>query len=849
MELNLTISRRENKLDGIVLYEPVDLVILDKLLWSDLLQETIRPGKDKIVQYPNEHTYLKKYRENINEETGLARVQYKRHADIPYGRSNPVRALGLYQIRREIRHTLAGSNFVDIDIDNAHPTMLKQVLEANEIECPYLSNYVEMRSEWIKNIQRDFCIAELSTVKELKGHLKEIKMKEIAKNLIIRILYGGGYVAWRKDFGIDTEIPIPDDILKLIEEVREVTRQIRRSNPDLVTLVQDHKAKQGKSDYNLDATVASYFLQEKEVIILETIFTYCVEKNYIRRDTCVLCADGLMIEKCLYKESLVQELHEVVLHFTGFNLNFSIKAMDQGYEKILDKHLRFALHERTFSTGLLAEYFRMMFSNRFVNVKGKLYSYNGYFWVMEDAKKHSGLHNFVDTTFHDHLVKMITPLIHAQKGRIAANDVKDLEEILKEELKSLEGFLGRVNKHLRNVTTRRATVDDIMNKLVKNSVEFDENPYLLAFNNGVYDLQKGNWIDPCYSQYISMTTGWNWEMHYPEYKKLEFDSLLNSIMPKGPKQDLLLISLASSLIGQLIEKLFVWLGTGGNGKGLLADLVKKAIGLYAYTLPPNVLLAPIKEGGNPEVAGAHNKRFVVCQEPDDNQRMSTSALKVLTGESEINCRMLYSNDTVMKNKVSFFLQCNEMPKMDIVDGAVERRLLITEFSSKFVEKTKFDEMTPQQREEQNIFLADPYYKSRAFQEEFKQALMIILMGKATELIANGLKLPDTPIEVLRRTQAYLETSDDVYSWILENYELDPDHSEVIYLTDLYTQYTRSDSFELMTKKQKKECTQRKFVAKLKENIHLNSKIRLAKTRFNGVQQTKDYLLGFKKIRP
>jgi hypothetical protein len=43
------------------------------------------------------------------------------------GGVNPKNSLGLFSIRREIRHTLSKQRYVDLDIDNCHPVILNQI--------------------------------------------------------------------------------------------------------------------------------------------------------------------------------------------------------------------------------------------------------------------------------------------------------------------------------------------------------------------------------------------------------------------------------------------------------------------------------------------------------------------------------------------------------------------------------------------------------------------------------------------------------------------------------------------------------------------------------------------------
>ena len=47
--------------------------------------------------------------------------------------------------------------------------------------------------------------------------------------------------------------------------------------------------------------------------------------------------------------------------------------------------------------------------------------------------------------------------------------------------------------------------------------------------------------------------------------------------------------------------MFIGTGAGGNGKSLLNSLMMKAIGQYGYKIPSSTLLAPIKDGGNPQM--------------------------------------------------------------------------------------------------------------------------------------------------------------------------------------------------------------------------------------------------------
>jgi hypothetical protein len=157
--LNLTLTRSKNILDGITLYEPVDVSILDKLINSTLLNEGWYEKVKGTIQTEKEQ--LLKYRDLI--EDGRAKVLYKR-SNNPFGRSNPINGLGLFLIRREIRHTLMSDSMEDIDIDCCHHVLLEQILTFNNIKCDNLRKYKENRDEYLKKVQDHYSIDKLPEV-------------------------------------------------------------------------------------------------------------------------------------------------------------------------------------------------------------------------------------------------------------------------------------------------------------------------------------------------------------------------------------------------------------------------------------------------------------------------------------------------------------------------------------------------------------------------------------------------------------------------------------------------------------------------------------------------------------
>ena len=133
---SLTLHPSKTTIRDITIYEPVDVVALEKLLKSDLLRTTFN-NKVAGEIYDSERQQLKAYAKLIDDEH--AKVTYKKKS--AYGRSNPKKGLGLFNIRREVRQTLVKHCMVDIDIQNCHLAILEQVCIRFGVPCDHLTHY------------------------------------------------------------------------------------------------------------------------------------------------------------------------------------------------------------------------------------------------------------------------------------------------------------------------------------------------------------------------------------------------------------------------------------------------------------------------------------------------------------------------------------------------------------------------------------------------------------------------------------------------------------------------------------------------------------------------------------
>ncbi len=130
---SLTLLKKENNiLNNIVCIETINHTLYKLLLSSNLLRMDLIY---KNINMP-EKKHLLNYLSNSITDNKI-KVKYIKD---DYGRSNPYKSCGLHNIKKEIRHTISIEYYEDIDIINAHPTILQQILKHNNINCYYLSD-------------------------------------------------------------------------------------------------------------------------------------------------------------------------------------------------------------------------------------------------------------------------------------------------------------------------------------------------------------------------------------------------------------------------------------------------------------------------------------------------------------------------------------------------------------------------------------------------------------------------------------------------------------------------------------------------------------------------------------
>jgi P4 family phage/plasmid primase-like protien len=270
----------------------------------------------------------------------------------------------------------------------------------------------------------------------------------------------------------------------------------------------------------------------------------------------------------------------------------------------------------------------------------------------------------------------------------------------------------------------------------------DTNKMLLGFTNGVLDLTQKVFRDGKPTDYITMTTGYD----YVEQSTSKVDTYFNQVFVKDELRYYALNFLASCLEGKnKRKKALFWTGFGDNSKSILENIVQQTFGNYAGTLPVSYFIGKTK-GATPELNKVKQCRIVFTNEPSPKDELDVGLFKELTGNDEIQTRQLYkeSDKTTSSVMFKFVVLCNKEPKIDSNDVATWNRIRVLPFESKFTDNP--DEKSEYEFKKNDDFVIDL---------ELKQAFMTKLFS----LYKNGFDLfePELVKQATRNFQAKNDT--------------------------------------------------------------------------------------------
>ena len=349
--------------------------------------------------YDAERKRIRKYCDMANKNKNKIKIDYVKKTK--YGRYYPKDGslISATYMWRKLRSSLFSDTEYDLDIKSCHFQLLINELRKEKFELENLQYLINNRDELFKSFLIDEdCIKQYND-----DNKKDYTKKDIIKKLLTRILYGGLYENWLKEFNLtDDDVKIPKWYYDAKEDIKQgINVLIRRERYNEINIFDDikldilqdkkiewdeqqiidckkDKRKKPKAfninDYQVPQPkiIARYF-QELESKTIDNTYNF-IKKTFKIRPT-AYCYDGLQ-----YRKSDISNIDEFIDTINkNTDVVFEVKAFD-------DKLTGFKKYKEPIFFD--ADEFKMLFTssaqqNYFNKYYFKIHSLNGMCYLNE----------------------------------------------------------------------------------------------------------------------------------------------------------------------------------------------------------------------------------------------------------------------------------------------------------------------------------------------------------------------------------------------------------------------------------------------------------------------------------
>jgi len=776
------------------------------------------------IPYKTELDQMIKYKDCYNKKLKKFSVSFHlpKHK---WGRVLPAYHTSLSVYHRPTRHSLCDGVYIDIDMVNAQPTLILEICRQHNIDLPALKLYVANPKHYREALAKHHKVG-----------------KDVAKMLPICLMFGGSYDGWLREHNIthnDTnKIQEIADIETQIKSVIEIVYTNNKDTIEKSVLKQDPT--KWKTIDEKKRGVMAMWSQSVERLLQEASISYLVDERGFKIEEICPCQDGFMILKELWYEGLLNDIQTVLTNKFGINITYIQKPFDEAIEiPIYDEEKSFDEWEDLLSPKCLADRFITEWEKFIIIEDGQLFVYKDRRWWNEtDEKKKYKLTLYISEDLYD--------LLETELQGAVELDGKELIKLL---------------KRLRDMTSKGGAFADIVRQLLplvkQTHSTFNKRDYLLGFENGVVDLRTKDFREYEYDDYMTISTKYDYEevdygwsdwndetksfnedflqlnedgSYYYEITQEQIDiwtenrrlsvqlgNIIDTIQPELFQRELFLQVLASGLDGRPYQKLFLFNGQGGNGKGLTGAIMGRILGEYYYQAPNGIIKDAEKSNTpSPDMYNCMGKRYINFKEVGGSIRVAM--LRNLTGGGDFTGRLLHSNPIQFKMMATFVMEFNNAPDLDGKPQASDyRRLTHLDFPINFTDdENKIGKVIG------GILYkkANTHYETDEFILKMRPIFLDLLLGVYKKYYKEGKGIVFTiPQSVRERTEKFIEDQNlfqKVFNDLYKKCEIKADDKadeakKTISIREMWEAFQNSEDYKrLRTTREKREYSRDEY---------------------------------------
>jgi phage/plasmid-associated DNA primase len=729
--------------------DSLDVAIKDKMTFAFHNTVKIQLEKYMLIQDPSNNRITVEY---IKPSCG-------------WGRYFPRDCKGLSMIKKEVRNALIKELYYDFDLVNSCQMIvyLSVVMYelTSELNITELSYYCLNRESYLEEIIESFKIV---------GSNK----RDVAKDLMIRLSNMGELPYWLSDKDNKKCIKNPKGTPELMDRLEVYSSEILRIALFLKDINKDGNIYEDttrlkKSNESKLRSFFSSYVYEIESRIMQVLIKYLTTTSLLIDKDGIFESDGIKL-RCDRVDSYIGEygqgltgvinlLNAKTKELTNYELTFKNKAMDICYDVI-----------ETEESKLKVEKDIIEFTNK------------------EDKTKVNGVRNDLDCAIkilkiYPHWVTCESNL-YVFDSKTGLWDKEHLTHIriiqtLEKEL-FIIGYKPDDSEYLTKksygscTSLQNAALTQLKSLNINNNWlnQVDSSShYKLLFKDGYYDMKTGIFYNE-FNPEIVFFGRINYNFPYKnglnnitESQKDYITSVKNRIYRDaldGTMGDFMIRKLSMALAVDKTQHMIFGLGETSAGKSVMMNATRAATDEYSDTFNAQNLVYNINssqdEGQKMRWAMIlRHKRIIFASEIGANDVIDGNQIKKLTGDESVTGRLHCGNETSFLPHFMMFGFFNDLKAIAPMDAAVNRRLLIFNYTKTYVENPIHD----------FELQADDNIKHEIYTKECKEAILWILLNDYLEYTQLSRRL-EIPEEILKSKEVWFPTNDTNIIQAFEN---------------------------------------------------------------------------------
>jgi putative DNA primase/helicase len=403
---------------------------------------------------------------------------------------------------------------------------------------------------------------------------------------------------------------------------------------------------------------------------------------------------------------------------------------------------------------------------------GQWYEFSGHFWKEDEVDGTLARLDEIVDLYAGLARKIYSQVVAATKSgdKEGAQGLGEIEKTIRKKIALLQR-----RRHRENVLVLSAAGPA---SLGISGREWDSNPYLLPFQNGVFDLRTLTFRPGRPDDYIKTVCPISWlgfNVPAPKWERFVSEAMAGDV----DKIQYLKRLLGSALPGEVVDHILpiLWGEHGRNGKSVLLEILGFVLGQLAGPLQAELLLAQkyprSSAAPSPDLMGLRGKRVVWASEIDEGRTLNAGKVKWLTGADTLIGRSPFARrEVTFKPSHTLLMITNFKPAVSPDDEALWQRIHLIKFKISFIDNPKGEN---QRRRNPNI--------AKELKEE-AAGIMSWLVSGYIEWKEKGLSPPDS---VLIATEEYKQAEDSIKQFIKELCFVGDD--KIARASELYESYT------------------------------------------------------------